>query len=65
LFLREYPDTDKDKFCSKWYFNHPWLELRKSKNAAFCSICRYFGENNSKIEDTYTKTGFKKSISKI
>ena len=24
----------------------------------FCFICRYFGENNSKIEDTCTKTGF-------
>ena len=38
--------------------NNPWLEYSKLKNAAFCFICRYFGENNSKIEDTNTKTGF-------
>ena len=57
-FLKEYPDTGKSKFCSKWYLNHSWLEQSKSKNAAFWFICRYFGENNSKIEDTYTKIGF-------
>ncbi len=46
-------------------FNHPWLEFRKSKNAAFCFIYRYFGKNNSIIENTHIKTGFKKASQKF
>ena len=67
--LKDYKSNKKGfKFNSKSYSNHSWLEYSKSKNAAFCFVCRYFCENNSKIEPIYTKDGFtnfKKACEKL
>ncbi len=54
-----YPkNSEGNKFNSRWYSDHPWLEYSKSKNAAFCFVCRHFGENNGYADPTYTKEGF-------
>lgn len=57
--LSSYPANDKgQRFNSVWFTEHWWLEYSKSKNAAFCFVFRYFGQNSSNSESVYTKEGF-------
>ena len=58
--FEDYPkDPIKGKFSPDYYAQYSWLEYRNSKNATFCFVCRYFGKNNSNVENTFTLTGFK------
>jgi len=57
--LKSYPKNDEgNKFSEKWYADHTWLEYSKSKNAAFCFVCRHFGANSGNADVIYTKNGF-------
>jgi len=58
--ISAYPlNSSNNKFNSAWYDKHMWLEYSKSKNAAFCFVCRHFGhQNNSNKKVQYTKDGF-------
>ena len=57
--MKSYPkNADGNKFSDKWYPDHTWLEYSKSKNAAFCFVCRHFGEINGNVDTVYAKDGF-------
>jgi len=57
--IKTYPKNNEgNKFNDKWYSDHTWLEYSKSKNAAFCFVCRHFGENSGYVDKIYTKDGF-------
>jgi len=56
--LSTYPSSKQGTFKCKWYATYSWQKYNKSKNAAFCFVCRHFGDNNSSKEETYTKEGF-------
>ncbi len=56
--MKEYPkNQDGNRFNHKWYSDYVWLEYSKSENAAFCFVCRYFGQNSGSCDKTYTKEG--------
>ena len=58
--FKVYPPNEKGQsFNSKWYNDYSWLEYSISKNAAFCFVCRHFGDNNSNSDSMYRKDGFK------
>ena len=57
--LKVYPkNVEGNKFKKHWYTDFSWLEYSKSKNAAFCFVCRHFGENSGYTNNLYTNEGF-------
>jgi hypothetical protein len=56
--LSKYDAGPHGTFKAIWYKSFPWLEYSRSKKAAFCFVCRYFGETSSKSQEAFTQIGF-------
>ena len=64
--VKDYPEQQKEKdkgnvtrFNPDYYLKYSWLEYSITKNAAFFFVFRFFGDKNSKKDETFTKTGLR------
>lgn len=62
----QFPKTQNRNFQLQWLNRYNWIEYSKSRDAAFCNICRQFGKDIVK-DKTFTSTGYsnwQKALSK-
>ena len=51
--------TKKRSFNPDWFKTYNWLEYSVKRDAAFCFPCRHFSTASGRVEDTFTKAGFR------
>ena len=49
----------RHSFNSNWYKKYPWIEYSVKKDAAFCYACRLFPSTSNRVEEAFTKVGFR------
>ena len=51
--------TKKRSFNPDWFKTYNWLEYSVERDAAFCFPCSHFSTGSGRVEDTFTKAGFR------